>query len=171
MNDIRLSPHFSLKEFECPCCKCVRLDEKLLAKLEALRVLWGKSIVITSGYRCERHNRKIGGARNSLHMKGKAVDIKVPEREQGKILTLCKLLGLRVIPYGRRNFAHIDIGGDKNGCLSGYIKSGISNSFKLLSFSQAGAGDERAKRSHLFFDSDNKGGVLESESKNRSGYL
>ncbi len=153
MNDIKVSFHFSLKEFECPCCKRVKLDERLLMKLEALRILYGKPLVITSGYRCEKHNREVGGSERSLHLEGKAADIRIAEREQGKILMLCKLLGLRVIPYGKRNFVHVDIGGGANGYLPGHIKPGISYSSKLLSSGKAGARNEGTKRGYLLSQS------------------
>jgi uncharacterized protein YcbK (DUF882 family) len=42
-----------------------------------LRDAVGKSISITSGYRSSQHNKKIGGAKDSQHVKGMAADIKV----------------------------------------------------------------------------------------------
>jgi uncharacterized protein YcbK (DUF882 family) len=42
-----------------------------------LRDAVGKSISITSGYRSPQHNKKIGGAKDSQHVKGMAADIKV----------------------------------------------------------------------------------------------
>ena len=36
-----------------------------------------KSITINSGYRSPKHNAKIGGAKNSQHLTGKAADIAV----------------------------------------------------------------------------------------------
>ena len=43
--------------------------------LQPLRDGIGKPIKISSGYRCKRLNKKIGGAPNSEHIEGKAVDI------------------------------------------------------------------------------------------------
>ena len=37
------------------------------------------NIYITSGYRCPKHNRKVGGARNSTHMRGLACDFVVKD--------------------------------------------------------------------------------------------
>lgn len=45
--------------------------------LQPLRDKLGKSIIITSGYRNDILNRKIGGAPNSQHTRGQAVDIYV----------------------------------------------------------------------------------------------
>lgn len=42
---------------------------------------YGASIQVTSGYRCERLNRAVGGVANSLHMQGRAVDFVVSDTE------------------------------------------------------------------------------------------
>ena len=45
--------------------------------LQPIRDKLGKSIRVTSGFRCKRLNGLIGGARNSQHTEGKAADIEV----------------------------------------------------------------------------------------------
>lgn len=45
--------------------------------LDPLRRLYGKPIVITSGYRCTELNKKVGGVANSWHTQGNAADIHV----------------------------------------------------------------------------------------------
>jgi len=51
---------------------------KTLAKqLEALRSHLNKPIIVTSGYRSETHNNRIGGKKNSQHLLGKAADIQI----------------------------------------------------------------------------------------------
>ncbi len=40
-------------------------------------------ILISSGYRCERVNRLVGGARNSQHLRGEAADIVIGNVERG----------------------------------------------------------------------------------------
>ena len=42
---------------------------------EPIRVHFNKPIYISSGYRCKALNTAIGGAKNSQHMKGEALDI------------------------------------------------------------------------------------------------
>jgi uncharacterized protein YcbK (DUF882 family) len=49
-------------------------------RLVALREEFGKPMIITSGVRCDRHNKKIGGARNSYHLAGAAFDVKLPSK-------------------------------------------------------------------------------------------
>lgn len=43
--------------------------------LQPAREQLGATIVITSGYRSEKVNKAVGGAKNSQHKEGKAVDI------------------------------------------------------------------------------------------------
>lgn len=45
--------------------------------LDPLRRLYGKPIIITSGYRCTELNKKVGGVANSWHTQGNAADIHV----------------------------------------------------------------------------------------------
>lgn len=40
--------------------------------------LYGSPIFVTSAYRSEEHNKAVGGARHSFHLKGQAVDIRMP---------------------------------------------------------------------------------------------
>ncbi len=89
MNDIQLTEHFNLREFECthPAHKHVQLDERLLYTLEELRMLLGVPLVINSAYRCPLRNKQVGGSENSLHMEGKAVDISLHTIDQ-PILTI-----------------------------------------------------------------------------------
>ena len=45
--------------------------------LEPLRVAMKRPIKISSGYRCEALNKKVGGVKYSQHMKGQAADINI----------------------------------------------------------------------------------------------
>lgn len=43
--------------------------------LEPLRVAMGEPIKVSSGYRCEKLNKAVGGVYNSQHLKGQAADL------------------------------------------------------------------------------------------------
>ena len=76
MGDI--SPHFNRSEFECQCgCGFNTVDVETIAILEDVRQHFMKPIQITSGCRCAKHNRSIGGAKKSKHIFGNAVDFQV----------------------------------------------------------------------------------------------
>ena len=110
LNDMRISEHFRLREFECPCCRCVQVAPGLVCRLEALRELWGKPIVITSGYRCPEHNVWVKGSPKSLHMRGQAADVAVPFEEQEAVMAMARKADFSsVIPYGKRNFMHLAV--------------------------------------------------------------
>ena len=70
-------PNFKKNEFKCPCGKCNGYGDgiasSLLVTLQNLRDKYGE-VKITSGYRCESYNKKVGGSTNSKHMKGQAAD-------------------------------------------------------------------------------------------------
>ena len=73
----RLSEHFTIGEFECPCCGAAEVDPALIALLEKIRAHFGWKVIVTSGYRCKKHNREVGGAADSFHCRGMAADINV----------------------------------------------------------------------------------------------
>ena len=83
-----LSPHFVLGEFtrskhpevyNIPSHEAIANLKRLCEWLEVLRE---EPIVINSGYRSPQLNRKVGGAANSNHLTGCAVDIRTSGYEQ-----------------------------------------------------------------------------------------
>ncbi len=87
--DIRVSPHFQLKQFLCKQSggfpKYVVLDRRLLTKLEILLEHlnnWGvacRTLQIMSGYRTPYYNRQLGNVPYSSHLWGMAADIYIDE--------------------------------------------------------------------------------------------
>jgi len=71
-----LSQNFSSREFVCHHCGALpRLDEELLQLLQRMRTRKGRPLRIVSGYRCEPHNRAVGGSKGSQHLSGRAADV------------------------------------------------------------------------------------------------
>lgn len=79
---------FKEKELACKCCgqlpplakeNITALVDKVL---DPARERLGKPIIVNSGYRCPRHNREVGGATNSQHMKGEAADIRCDDNKK-----------------------------------------------------------------------------------------
>ena len=87
-----LSEHFTLGEltksgshpevYNIPSHEAIANLTNLSKWLEVLRERAGTPIIINSGYRSPQLNRKIGGAPNSNHLTGCAVDIRVDNMEQ-----------------------------------------------------------------------------------------
>jgi uncharacterized protein YcbK (DUF882 family) len=84
----------------------------LLAMVQA--EFGGRPILVTSGYRTEATNerlrrRGIDAARNSFHLRGRAVDIQVPGVEPRSMARLGLLLGLGGVGI-YPTFVHLDVG-------------------------------------------------------------
>ena len=87
---INLSEHFSLAELTKTNTKMKNLPneaqvenlKRLCGWLEMLRMKRNEPIIINSGYRSETVNKAVGGAPNSNHLTGCAVDIHVTGMEQ-----------------------------------------------------------------------------------------
>lgn len=100
--------YFSDEELQCPCCKKLVFDSSFLHKLNNARFIADIPFVITSGYRCADHNKKVGGSPTSSHLKGLAVDIAIKtSRERFKILHGLICVGLIRIGIGP-DFIHVD---------------------------------------------------------------
>ena len=109
MNNIQISKNFKLKEFQCKDgSQLVKIDSQLLHKLQALRDEIGRPVIINSGYRTESHNKAVGGAKNSYHMQGKAVDIKINGLKPEEIAKIAEKIGFTGIGI-YKNFTHLDI--------------------------------------------------------------
>lgn len=52
------------------------LEALVVNCLDPVRTIYGKPIIVTSGYRCEALNAAVGGVANSQHKTGNAADIK-----------------------------------------------------------------------------------------------
>ena len=65
--------------------------------LDPLREAYGKPIIVTSGFRCERLNKLVNGSKTSQHRLGQAADIRTVEdtrEENRKLFELIKELNL-----------------------------------------------------------------------------
>lgn len=71
--------YFRREEFRCPCPRCGGFPEepkeKLVRLAERVREHFNAPAVVSSGVRCPEHNREVGGAVNSRHLYGRAVDL------------------------------------------------------------------------------------------------
>ena len=90
--------------------------DKKIAHMYSIRDHFNRPIIISSGCRCTKHNREVGGVRNSKHLYGKAADIVVSNVSTADVLnyvnTLVKSGRIRYA-YGQTrnmgNAVHIDI--------------------------------------------------------------
>jgi len=73
INNFQLTQYVNLQQLECPCCHQVKISVKLVNILDKIRELI--PVIVTSGYRCSNHNKEVGGAINSFHIQGLALDL------------------------------------------------------------------------------------------------
>jgi hypothetical protein len=86
------------------------------SKLETLAQSLGRPITLNSAYRSPEYNRRIGGARNSMHVQRKAVDIQWGTNSaQGRVDFIQKAINAGFTGIGCYNsFCHVDIGAKRH---------------------------------------------------------
>ena len=113
-----LSKNFSKLEIMCPCsCGADKISPALIKKLQKVRDIIGRPIIITSGVRCEFYNASIKASMNSSHSPddygiGNAVDIAcLNSKDRYELVELAqkffKRIGISGGSYG--GFIHLDV--------------------------------------------------------------
>ena len=108
--------YFELTEFDCPSLPYSgkNMDYDFLHKLEQAREIANIPFRITSGYRTADHNEKVGGVKNSSHLKGVAADVAVSSgNERYIVLNALIRAGFKRIGVAK-TFIHCDTDADKN---------------------------------------------------------
>lgn len=83
------------------------MDATFLIKLDECRHLANVTFKLSSSYRSTEKNKAVGGAKNSMHLKGRAVDILVSsDSQRWAIVNAAVQLGLSVGIM--KNAVHID---------------------------------------------------------------
>lgn len=87
---------------------------KLAYKLQQIRDYFGMPINVTSWLRPPLYNELIGGAKNSLHTLGCAVDFTVDnvhcDEVRGRLVKMLDDLKIRMENKPQSNWVHIDLG-------------------------------------------------------------
>ena len=111
----KLSENFNSLEFDCHgsgCCSETIINPKLVEYVQQIRDHFGKSITVTSGYRCPVHNKRIGGATGSRHSKGDAADIVVSGVTPREVAKYAESIGIKGIGLYETDadghFTHVD---------------------------------------------------------------
>lgn len=108
LNDFQITEHFNLSEFQCRCCGQVKIGHDLVFMIEELRKRLGVPVTIVSPYRCPTNNAKVGGAKESYHMQGRACDV-TANVDLNTICRVAKQLGFKGIgKYPDEKFVHLD---------------------------------------------------------------
>lgn len=111
----KLSDNFKVSEFACHgngCCDTVKIDSLLVDYLQKIRNHFGKTVTISSGYRCPTHNKSVNGATASRHATGQAADIVIKGVTPAEIAKYAESIGIKGIGLYETAkdgyFVHID---------------------------------------------------------------
>jgi hypothetical protein len=102
-------PSFSPQEMACRGTGRLVVVPAAMNKLQALRDMLGKPIIINSAYRSPEHNAAVGGAPNSKHIEGLAYDARMDNHDPAVYIAAALAVGFTAIgTYPRQNFVHVD---------------------------------------------------------------
>jgi len=106
------SRFFTEDECKCKgtdcCAHTCAMDDGFMLKMDAIRGSYGKPLYVTSAFRCNKHNKNIGGVNGSNHTKGRAVDVYAADKKDlPEIAEIAKHWCNEVIVYVDKNFVHI----------------------------------------------------------------
>jgi uncharacterized protein YcbK (DUF882 family) len=92
------------------------LKPQLVRMLKKIEAKYGQSVIVTSGYRSPNYNRRVRGAKNSLHMYCAAADIQVVGVGKWELARYLRSMPGRggVGTYCHTNSIHVDIGPDRD---------------------------------------------------------
>jgi zinc D-Ala-D-Ala carboxypeptidase len=105
-------PNFSPEEIACRGTGKILINELALDRLQHLRSIIGKPMIVTSAYRSPEHNRTLkGAAANSRHMIGDAFDVSMANQDPHDFEAAARACGFTAFGYyPSSNFMHIDCG-------------------------------------------------------------
>lgn len=113
----QITPHFKVREFACSDgSDVVFVSASLVDILEAIRVHFGRTVTITSGYRTVSYNASLkNSSKKSQHCNGLAADIKVAGVSPAAVADYAEqLLGSHGGVGRYSTFTHIDVRADKS---------------------------------------------------------
>jgi zinc D-Ala-D-Ala carboxypeptidase len=104
--------YFTIEEFACKHCGRVVMDGAFLEDVDQMRGLFGKPLVVTSGYRCPDHNAAVSSTgRTGPHTTGHAADFAVSHADALQLVRLALVIGftgIGVNQKGTGRFIHLD---------------------------------------------------------------
>ena len=107
--NMQISKNFKVKEFRCKDgSDTILIDVDFVRNyLQKIRDHFGVPVTINSAYRTSAYNTKVGGAKNSYHVKGQAFDIVVKGHTPNEVAKYAQALGIKgIIQYN--TFVHVD---------------------------------------------------------------
>lgn len=97
---VKVAENFNSTEFDCngvDCCNETKISPRLVEILQNIRDHFGNQVIINSAFRCDEHNKNVGGVENSRHTKGDAADIVVKNVAPLDVAKYCEKIGVKGI--------------------------------------------------------------------------
>lgn len=104
-------PNFSEAEFRCKHTRQCTMHPDFMARLQKLRVTFGKPMVISSGYRDPTHPVEARKASPGAHAMGRAADVAVAGEDAYRLVAFALMhgfTGIGVQQKGGGRFIHLD---------------------------------------------------------------
>ncbi len=106
--------NFTREALKCKCgCDSYSADNEFLIRLQAFRYLLKQPMTPTSCCRCIKHNKKVGGVANSLHLcfpnPTCAIDFFCKDMQKAYDLACKTELFNEVIWYKQKGFMHLGL--------------------------------------------------------------
>lgn len=107
----KVADNFLVNEFACKDgTDTIFIDLELVDVIQKIREHFDKPVIITSGYRTEPYNKKVGGVNQSQHLYGRAVDIKINGVSPKEVAKFAETLLPKSGGIGiYSTFTHIDV--------------------------------------------------------------
>ena len=108
---VKLSANFKVSEFACKDgSDTVFISPGLVTVLQKIRDHFAKPVIITSAYRNDAYNKKLGGADYSQHKYGMAADIYISGVSPATIAVYVETIMPNSGGIGiYRSFVHVDV--------------------------------------------------------------
>lgn len=108
---VKLSANFKVSEFACKDgSDTVFISPGLVTVLQKIRDHFAKPVIITSAYRNDTYNKKVGGADYSQHKYGTAADIYISGVSPATIAAYVETIMPNTGGIGIYNsFVHVDV--------------------------------------------------------------
>lgn len=108
--------NFKVSEFACKCCGQNHILQAVIDMCQKIRTELALPVNINSGYRCQKHNAEVKGAKASRHVLGRAADLSFAGSALNILLAVHRLFLDGKLPelgyciyYPNKNFVHVDL--------------------------------------------------------------
>lgn len=118
--DLSVAYKLAHREIRCRCshedCTYTMISDRILRTFSIVRKIWSSPIIVTSAYRCQRHNKLVGGYPDSYHKRGMAIDIFPNNGDIEGLYALCQKFFDFVKIYPDEGFIHCHFTYEQGDC-------------------------------------------------------